>query len=162
MQHNLFPSQLALTLLVSLIWICASQGVSKTPVIYFPLDERFATRGIFLNLANITSSDHEIFTPPLDIVCSYRQSADLPALYAWFEKTLDDQCRTLKSHYSCIIILSSELFLYGGLISSRISNTSTATIIDRVNYLNDIKQSYGNNIIIYLSNVVMRIPAYNS
>lgn len=58
------------------------------------------------------------------------------------------------------LIISGECFLYGGLINSRISNDSTATVAARLNKLVGYKASYP-SLKIYLSSVVMRIPAYN-
>lgn len=55
-----------------------AHGQSK--IIYFPLDERFATRGMFLNMAKIISVDYQVLTPPTEIICNYRQSASLPKL----------------------------------------------------------------------------------
>ena len=56
-------------------------------------------------------------------------------------------------------ILSAEMFLYGGLIASRISNDTIETITNNWNTVKALQARY--QFKLYLSNVVMRIPAYN-
>lgn len=58
------------------------------------------------------------------------------------------------------MIVSSEMFLYGGLIASRISNDTTADIQMRAQKLLNYQVQYP-NLQVYVSTVVMRIPAYN-
>lgn len=49
-------------------------------MLYVPIDERFATRQNFLNLATLIEGDYEILTPPVDIICKLKQPANLDAL----------------------------------------------------------------------------------
>ena len=58
------------------------------------------------------------------------------------------------------MIISAEMFLYGGLISSRISNDTTATILTRAKKLLSYSMTFP-DLKMYISNVVMRIPAYD-
>ncbi len=123
----------------------AQQGCAET-VLYLPLDERFATRSTFLNLAKV--SPYCIITPPLSMLPSRKVTCDLEALHQW----VDDNIADVQT-----MIISSEMYLYGGLINSRVSNESTSVIRSRADKLMQYHVSYP-NVKIYVSAVVMRIP----
>lgn len=57
--------------------------------------------------------------------------------------------------------MSMEMYLYGGLIASRISNDSESVIKERINRLESIRLT-NPYLKIYASAVVMRIPAYDN
>jgi len=122
-----------------------------TRVMMLPLDERFTTRDLFINMASIVDS-YEVLTPPTDIICHWKQPADIPALHAWIDAHI--------SHVDAMI-LSSEMYLYGGLIASRISNDTLEVISQRLDRLANYKKMYP-KLKIYITNVIMRIPAYNA
>lgn len=126
-------------------------------IFYIPLDERFATRGMFLNMASLVSGHHEIFTPPKHLLSSFRLPAQVDEIQYWLKFNLEKECND-----SCILICSAETLIYGGLINSRISNETFQEIEKRVYFLTHLKQSLGNRLNIFLSTVIMRIPAYNS
>lgn len=54
------------------------------------------------------------------------------------------------------------MFLFGGLIQSRVANTTTLDVMERVRTLTTLKDKYSNIDKVYLSSVVMRIPNGNS
>ena len=58
------------------------------------------------------------------------------------------------------IIISLEMYLYGGLIQSRISNDTTDEVLARWEILKILKNQ-NENLKIFASNVVMRIPSYD-
>eukprot|EP01112_Ceratiomyxa_fruticulosa_P007742 TRINITY_DN2005_c0_g3_i2.p1 TRINITY_DN2005_c0_g3~~TRINITY_DN2005_c0_g3_i2.p1 ORF type:complete len:545 (+),score=96.37 TRINITY_DN2005_c0_g3_i2:149-1783(+) len=118
-------------------------------VLFLPLDERFTTRFIFLNMAELTP--FEIVTPPMSEISQWRTPANLTFIDEWVVQNLPG---------ASALVFSSELYLYGGLITSRCSNDSTTTILARLQTLMNIRKEYP-NINIYVSNVIMRIPAYN-
>lgn len=134
-----------LPLLLSLLLSAAS----PLTILYIPLDERFTTRFAFLNLASVTP--FTILTPPMDLISSQKTPAPLPALYDWISTALPS---------ADIAIISLELYLYGGLIPSRCSNDSSATVMSRLQALAASAAQYP-NLTLYLSSVVMRIPSYN-
>jgi hypothetical protein len=117
---------------------------------YLPLDERFTTRNAFLNLAKVTPFD--IITPPISIIPSQRQPANSTALFTWTSDAFNT---------SDAFVMSLEMYLYGGLIGSRISNQSQSNVLERVQDLISFK-SLNPNVKIYAGSVVMRIPAYNT
>lgn len=118
-------------------------------VLYIPLDERFTTRDAFLNLAKTTG--YCILTPDPTILPSLKVLGDVEAI----QQFVDDN-----APHSDAMIVSAEMFLYGGLIASRISNDTTATILSRARKLLSYS-SYFPDMKVYVSNVVMRIPAYD-
>jgi len=139
----------------------SSFEVAKNTIVYVPLDERFATRGMFLNLARVVSEEYEISTPPMEYLSNLKVPADLDKIYDWFDQTLKVKCSYYTMKSPCIIILGTETFFYGGLIASRSSNDTLETLTTRVLRVIRAKFWYTSNIRLYLSTVVMRIPAYN-
>ncbi len=94
---------------------------------------------------------YNVITPPVNIISHLKVSANNTALHSWIKENIAS-C----SH----LIMSSELYLYGGLIASRISNETETIVLDRLKELVSIKQAYP-QLKIYISNVIMRIPSYN-
>jgi hypothetical protein len=130
-------------------------GSGGATVVYIPLDERFTTRQLFLNLAHLT--DFDVQTPPLHCICRKKAPANLTALDQWLEDTIFPKGN---SRAPVAAVISAELYLYGGLIQSRISNTSQAEVAKRLDKLVSIKRR-APSMKVYLSSVVMRIPAYS-
>ena len=123
---------------------------SALRVAYLPLDERFTTRGAFLNLAAVTPFD--VDTPPASAISLQRAPADLAALDAWAAAAFAS---------ADAAVVSLELFLYGGLIGSRISNASTADVLARLDALAALAAAHP-NVRLHAGAVVMRIPSYNT
>jgi Protein of unknown function (DUF4127) len=119
-------------------------------VIYLPLDERFTTRDAFLNLAAVTPFN--ISTPDVSIISQQRAPANTALLDAWTSAAFAA---------SDAAVISLELYLYGGLISSRISNASTADVLARLDALVALKLAHP-NVRLHAGQVVMRIPSYNT
>eukprot|EP00698_Gefionella_okellyi_P005441 TRINITY_DN14986_c0_g1_i1.p1 TRINITY_DN14986_c0_g1~~TRINITY_DN14986_c0_g1_i1.p1 ORF type:complete len:631 (+),score=139.41 TRINITY_DN14986_c0_g1_i1:86-1978(+) len=124
-------------------------SITAFNVFFIPLDERFITRFAFLDLALVTP--FSVNTPPMDIISKQKIPAPMPELDSWIGSNLPK---------SDAAIISLELILYGGLISSRCSNDTSAEIAARVQSLIDYAVSYP-HIKFYLGTVIMRIPAYN-
>ena len=118
-------------------------------ILYLPLDERFTTRDAFLNLAKVTP--YCVMTPDLDLLPSLKNEAKLNEIHEWVDENIAS---------ADVAILSAEMYLYGGLISSRVSNESTSVILERADRLSSFRAFYP-SLDIYVSNVVMRIPSYN-
>eukprot|EP01116_Phalansterium_solitarium_P004375 TRINITY_DN15373_c0_g1_i1.p1 TRINITY_DN15373_c0_g1~~TRINITY_DN15373_c0_g1_i1.p1 ORF type:complete len:326 (+),score=101.91 TRINITY_DN15373_c0_g1_i1:99-1076(+) len=123
--------------------------VCSDVVLYLPLDERFTTRDAFLNLARVTPFD--VVTPDPAIIPHLRVPANLTALAAF----VDANVASANS-----VIMSAEMFLYGGLIASRTSNDTQAEVAARLLQLAAYKAKYP-QIQFYVSSVVMRIENAN-
>ncbi|GMI09523.1 hypothetical protein TrVE_jg10391 [Triparma verrucosa] len=142
-------------ILISLPYTSSSSSSAPPPstIIHLPIDERYTTFNLFKNLASLTPST--VLTPPTDLLPSHKTPADTDELFSWLETSI---ISSASSTTTCII--SVEMLLYGGLINSRESNTTTVEISARLSRLKSLTQKYP-KITTYLSTVVMRIPAYN-
>ena len=130
--------------------IPALPPASSLRVAYLPLDERFTTRDAFINLAAVTP--FTIDTPAASTLSLQRHPADLAALDAW----------TAAAFASAdAAVVSLELYLYGGLIASRISNASTAAVVARLDALVALAAAHP-HVRLHAGAVIMRIPSYNT
>ena len=119
----------------------------NSSILYVPLDERYATRGMFLNMARLTGKN--IVTPPLELLPSRKNATDPDKLLSWIQNNQENVST---------VVVSLEMVLYGGLIASRISNETTSTILNRLDRFESILSHIKD---VYVSSVVMRIPSYN-
>lgn len=114
----LLSRALLLSVALLLLLFCASvranaavrrtvNGDPAPKLVYFPIDERFATRGMFLNLAAATPFD--VVSPPPELICSLKQPADTDRLAQWLEQNLPN---------ASVAVISIEMALYGGLVRS--------------------------------------------
>jgi len=90
-------------------------------------------------------------TPDMEYISKWKTSANLSYIDEWIENNLSK---------ADVILFSAEMYLYGGLIQSRISDDDTDLIMQRLQKIVQYKTRYP-NLKIYLSSVVMRIPAYS-
>lgn len=118
-------------------------------ILYIPLDERFATRDAFINLAKLTP--YKVITPPKELLPYMKNPVDIDKLHSWIDNQI------MKSNF---LVLSAEMFLYGGLITSRLSFDKTEVLLKRLDKIKEYKKK-NPSLKIYLSTVIMRIPAYN-
>ena len=127
----------------------SNSATNRKKIVYLPLDERFTTRDLLLNLGKITPFDIE--TPDKNILSKWKTPADLSKI----DKFIEDRIP-----YAHLLLISAETYLYGGLIASRISNDTTTDIEKRLEKLFSYGITYP-DLQIYVSNVVQRIPSYN-
>ena len=71
-------------------------------------------------------------------------------IFDWLEKSIPE---------ADAAVVSLEMALYGGLINSRVSNDTLASIMDRLYRLSNLLTS--THIPVFLTTVVMRIPSYD-
>lgn len=90
-------------------------------------------------------------TPDAALLPSLKVPARVDAIHAWVDR---------HAPAADAMIVSAEMYLYGGLIASRISNETTAVIMARAERLMSYSTKYP-SLSVYVSNVVMRIPSYN-
>lgn len=119
-------------------------------LLFLPLDERFATRDLFLSLSKIT--DFEVLTPEKSKLPNKKLAPDMNYLIEWTRKTA-------KEAYFAVI--SADMLLYGGLIASRTSLDSAGQIRARLKTLETIRRE-NPKLPIYVSSTVMRMPSYPS
>lgn len=68
---------------------------ATTRVLYVPLDERYATRGLWLNLVPIAGEVYDGVTPPLAMLSARKIPGNLTLLHAWVE---DNAASALAQH----------------------------------------------------------------
>eukprot|EP01105_Mastigella_eilhardi_P001876 TRINITY_DN1229_c0_g1_i1.p2 TRINITY_DN1229_c0_g1~~TRINITY_DN1229_c0_g1_i1.p2 ORF type:complete len:526 (-),score=187.72 TRINITY_DN1229_c0_g1_i1:2814-4391(-) len=122
---------------------------SASKLLYLPLDERFTTRNAFLNLGKLVP--YEILTPPTSLLPNLKVPPPLDELHAWVDENMAQ---------ADAAIISSEMYIYGGLIQSRVSNDTMDEVQARMEKLLAYKTQYPKLQMLF-SAVVMRIPAYN-
>ena len=133
---------------VLLVLLAMVMRIEGDGLMYIPLDERYATRGMFLNMVRMTEKK-PVLSPSAEMLPSRKKSASPEQILNWME-TNQDNISTA--------IVSLEMVLYGGLIASRISNETTTTILNRLERFQRISKTFQH---VYVSSVVMRIPSYN-
>ena len=125
-------------------------------IIFIPLDERYATRGLWLNLVRLAKNKYDVQTPPLELISHRKRPANFEKLKSWVTDALSRSSASERPAF----IFSFEQLIYGGLIASRTGNETLSAITDRLKWLVDLKLKY-KNVKFYCSTTVMRIPAYN-
>lgn len=159
LDYNMHYLRLFLCLIIIVVG-CSTivSSATQSTIIFIPLDERFTTRSIVLNLARIIEDDFTLVTPSIELISHWKQPANTSVLFQWLHDQIMSSCL---SSSSCSLLISTEQLIYGGLINSRISNTSLDELNSRLDTLVGFKREFGSKIQIYLSSVIMRIPAYN-
>ncbi len=119
-------------------------------VMYIPLDERPCNYTYPEMILGI--SDVEMVKPPKDLLGYKKQPADLQELTEWMKENIN------KVNY---LVISLDMFVYGGLVPSRLHHKTFESLNDRLNLLRDFKR-INSKLKIYAYNLIMRVPSYNS
>ncbi len=117
-------------------------------IVYLPVDERFCTRDYFLLLAQ--AAGIEVKTPPLSHLGAKKVPPDMERLRSWLEGNADP---------GDLVILSLDMLVHGGLLPSRMSLESLATLRQRLGILRRLKER---GCRVYAAISVTRTPFYNS
>lgn len=120
-------------------------------IMYIPLDERPCNYQYPSMIAGL-KDDIELIIPPLDLLGKKKEEADTDRLWNWMKDNIVN-CNAL--------VLSIEMFVYGGLVPSRIHHMSIDECLERLQRIKLIKE-INPGIKIYASNLIMRTPSYNS
>lgn len=115
-----------------------------------PLDERPCNYRF--NQYLVKGTPYEILTPPLEILGDKKQKGHLVAIKDWLLET---------AKHVDGIICAVDTLVYGGIVPSRLHSDDEDTLINRLNVLRDIKNTYP-NIQIYAYSLIMRNPKYSS
>ena len=108
-------------------------GNSEGSIIFIPLDERYATRGLWLNLVRLSKNKYSVQTPPLGLISRRKRPANFENLKNWVANALSRSSTSERPAF----IFSFEQLIYGGLIASRTGNETLSTIADRLKWLVD-------------------------
>ncbi len=120
-------------------------------ILYIPLDERPCNYSFPVSIA-LMENEVEIIVPPMKIMGSKKVPAQFNAIWDFIESNIE-VCDAA--------VLSLDLFLYGGIVPSRLHSMDTLQLKERMDKLRLIKNKYP-NINLYAFNLIMRVPSYNS
>ncbi|NEP57213.1 MAG: DUF4127 family protein [Symploca sp. SIO2G7] len=120
-------------------------------ILYIPLDERPCNLYYPQMIARLKDK-LELLVPPIELLGSKKQPADLNRLWHWIEA---------KSTICHSAILSIEMLVYGGLLPSRLHQDSVEKLTENLHQIRLLKQ-HNPELQILASNLIMRTPAYNS
>ncbi len=118
-------------------------------LLYLPLDERFATRDLFISFADLT--DFTLITPDKSMLPVKKTPPNLKALIEWTKNN---------AIQADAAVISADMMLYGGLIGSRISLDSLDEVRARLKVFAEIRRQ-NPRLPIFVSSTVMRMPSYN-
>ncbi|GAA0744681.1 DUF4127 family protein [Clostridium oceanicum] len=120
-------------------------------ILYVPLDER-PCNYLYPVYMSSTNEELEIIYPSKDLLGNKKEKANLNNLWEF----LFSECKTADS-----IVMSIDMMVYGGLLPSRIHYYSSDHKEQMIENIKKIKK-INPKIKIYVSNLIMRTPRYNS
>ncbi len=134
-------------------------------IFYIPLDER-PCNAFYPQMIAQLQPDVRLQVPPLELLSRKKQAADVAGVWQWLEHALAvafglDAGASGVASSDAIAIVSLEMWVYGGLLPSRLHQHSTQVLGDRLQRLAQLKQTYP-QLRILASNLIMRTPAYSS
>ena len=120
-------------------------------IVYIPLDDR-PCNVVYPQWIARLQPNIELKVPPLAILGHKKQPAIVEQIGDWLEGVISDHT---------IVILSIEMWVYGGLVPSRLHHHSLENLLDRLERIKQLRQRHP-TIKIFASNLIMRCPTYNS
>ncbi|RDW22190.1 hypothetical protein CWR48_00330 [Oceanobacillus arenosus] len=119
-------------------------------IVYLPLDERPCNLNYPMQLAAMT--DLELTVPRKELLGKKKIPANTNQIYDWLNNEIKD------ANY---LIVSLDMFLYGGIVPSRLHQSTPDEVVNRLNQLAEMKEN-NKDIRILAFNLIMRTPSYNS
>lgn len=120
-------------------------------LIYIPVDERPCNYDYIVNnFSNL--DDIKLVTPSKDILGYKKTPADITKVFNFINENVDNES---------VLVVSFDMFNYGGLCPSRLHHLKYEDIIQRVNRIKELKEQYP-ELKIYAFSSVMRNPKYSS
>ena len=126
-------------------------------LIYVPLDDRPCNVYYPQWIARL-QPQIQLQVPPPELLGKKKQSAPIDRLWNWLEVTLEI---ALRVDQNPVGILSMEMLIYGGLLPSRLHQSSLEDLLKRLQKLRELKKRYP-GLKIFASSLIMRCPTYNS
>ncbi|MEG6615172.1 DUF4127 family protein [Peptococcaceae bacterium 1198_IL3148] len=120
---------LMLTLIFCFTLTACAEDNKEITLLYIPMDERPVNLDYVADTINATSFN--LLLPPEEYLPHIKQPGQVDKLWQW----LFDNCS--QADY---LVLSADALVYGGLTPSRIHNLDQATLTDRVDKFNQLKQ----------------------
>lgn len=120
-------------------------------IMYIPIDER-PCNTTYVDMIAATNPEIQLVMPPQNILGYKKKPANREEIWNWIQQELPN---------TKALILSIEMFIYGGLIPSRLHSMSEEEASLWINRIVHIHENYP-DLPIYASNVIMRTPKYSS
>jgi hypothetical protein len=120
-------------------------------ILYIPLDERPCNYKYPTQIVG-KIEDIQLITPPQNILNKKKQAADMEKLWDFINKNAGS------ADYA---VLSLDMLIYGGLLSSRLHKEETVVLLQRLERIVELKKM-NPKLKIYAFGLIMRVPAYNS
>jgi hypothetical protein len=124
--------------------------LNNKKIMYIPLDER-PCNAVYPSMLYGVSGE-KLISFPKESMGFKKNPTDINKIDSWIKENIAE-C----SH----LVLSCEMFFYGGLVPSRIHNFSIDNMKERVDILKSLKKEYP-GLKIFAYNLIMRSPNYNS
>jgi len=120
-------------------------------VLYVSLDERPCNYKYPIEVIE-KSDEIEFIVPPLELLSKKKTVADMEGLWRFVEDNIK---------FCEYTILSMDMIIYGGLLPSRLHQSSLEELLERVERVKNLKK-LNPNVKIYGFDTIMRVPSYNS
>ncbi|MEF2877829.1 MAG: DUF4127 family protein [Blautia sp.] len=116
-------------------------------IIFLPLDERPCNYVYPMYIGKISGMDVEMV--PKSLMGNFKKAADVNAIWEWTRE---------KAENGDILIVSMDLFLYGGIVPSRLHQLSSQVCCQRLERLRSLKREK-TDLTIYAFQLITRAPA---
>ncbi|MBC1648523.1 DUF4127 family protein, partial [Listeria welshimeri] len=120
-------------------------------ILYVPLDER-PCNAIYPEQTAAVNQTMNVLSVPQALLGHKKEPANIQEIRSFIKKNIAN---------SSYAILSAEMLLYGGLLPSRLHHLTEEDLKDYEAFLREIKKDFPDKKI-FLSNLIMRTPKYNS
>lgn len=118
-------------------------------IIYIPLDERPCNLQYPAYIGAISGLD--ISFPPRALLGNFKQAAKVDGLWTWIQEQAAEATQ---------LVLSLDMFLYGGIVPSRLHHLSADICHTRLNRLRALRQNFP-HLRIQAYSLITRAPARN-
>lgn len=129
----------------ALLSICTNAQAKPITILYVPLDNRPVNTTYVQN--TLEAAGCKIFMPPEKLIASNEASGKPDELINWLLH---------KAHKADAAVISTDSLIYGGLVASRTHQLPLATLKNRVEKLNQLKEALPINL--YTFSTIMRTP----
>lgn len=115
-------------------------------LVLVPIDDRPAV-GQFAQMIGAIA-DHQVTLPPRELLGRFTQAGDTAKLAEWLQA--QDYAKT------DALIVSLDMLAYGGLVASRVHNTTTDAAVGRLEFFRWFKKKYP-RVPVYVFSTIMRV-----
>ncbi len=133
-------------LIISLLWVLCASARDHVKILLIPLDDRPPCLQFTERLGDIAGVT--IVTPPHDLLGRFTEPGQCEKIIEWL------RAQDMSSFKAAIVSL--DMIAYGGLVASRVYETTEAAAMKRVRFLYDLKKMVP-GMPVYGQSVIMRL-----